>query len=95
MTKIGNIFIRTVFFISILCGGLVLIIEVFSNGKEMDATPPTPMGISYGGHIAEYSIRPSGSRDEINIIEFINNAGQHCMIGISGRGQFSMICENH
>lgn len=79
--------------------------EPFGNVVARDMTEPLantvtqeltePVGISYTGYMQEYDIRMSGQRSEINIIEFMNKKGEHCMVGASQGAPFSMICENH
>ena len=69
------------------------VVDPLGETVAQQLTEPIVMG--YNGFIKEYDIRISGQSADINVIEFINTKGEHCMIGMHRGAPFSMICANH
>ena len=51
-----------------------------------------PVEMAYRGKLNNYEIMVG--RTEINITEFVNKKGEHCMLASRG-GEINLICENH
>lgn len=59
---------------------------------EQPTTELEPVGMAYRGKLNTYQIMVG--RTEINITEFVNKEGEHCMLATRG-GEIDLICENH
>lgn len=98
-----KIFLRILLAIVITALGLGLVVKYIPEQESspidyaceaMDSPEEElgPAGIAYRGRLTEYDIVVG--RTEINIVEFVNKRGEHCMLAVRN-GEIQMICENH
>ena len=72
----------------------------FSITRETPPDAPqglsAPAEMSYTGRMFKYELNTDGRGSDINIVEFYNKRGEHCMVAQGNRvEQFQMACENH